>query len=817
MKTQIFLLLSFSLFLSTKIGHAQGLKMQVELDDPAQLYSFVQPQSVFLSEGEKFSLFDLKSGKKTYEVKIEDYEKKGPLKIIENKLFVSSDKKLNCYDVLSGSLLWAKEYNDIDQEEFNRITKVGTTLLLRYNNQLVAAGFNNGNELWRQNVAFAGKDFYILNAQKKFAIPLVGYKFGVYDFDTGKQLFEGKDFDWNSKLIQKGYPWMSLTKDEHYGLFLLDEYVAVMDFTANELCAKVKISYDSDFPPVLPLSKGSLILGSKKLVYMNDLNGGLTEIPASVGDFRTYDVMTVGTKEILVAGLKNSMLAVDLAGGKILWQSKEDDPIFEGYAHQYLKVEGSSIIFTYNNTGFSIGTDLFLMSVDAFTGKLNYKVPVANCKQAIMGFQRMMAKTSSKIDGTKNDVGYNNIGFNYSYFEKDGNLIIAIVSPYGMRTPEKRTDGGEGICIVDPKTGKILFSDYVELSEETSSQRKPGDYWVRPPFIDNDNIILLGDRSGAVWDLHAMKRLWYNQKCFKSGPMDVVVMDNVLYLKYGERAMSVNLSKEGGGLFSNYGMSVEESWSEEPFGFAAYDVNTGKMLWNVETLEDPGFLSRKFSLKNDFEPASKHIYFADEDNLYALQLNPGGGRYDWTYKYDANGMGNIPLKECYATKEFEIGEVNVGYSTIGTDLYRSEKTSLGGAEYNYFQEEIADAYDYLTYTSGYTVWGVAAKKCLGFIPDGKDILLVTKKAIALVDEASGKTVWKNEWSYDQDNVEFLPKVLEDKLVYCVDRQLKSVSMTDGRLRFQAKESSKPHFILSPDKKYMISIDEDGKVIKGYEL
>jgi hypothetical protein len=550
---------------------------------------------------------------------------------------------------------------------------------------------------------------------------------------------------------------------------------------------------------------------------MNNQNGSLSEVPVSVGDFRTYDIMTVGTKEILLAGLKNSMFAVDLAAGTILWQSKKDDPNFEGFAHRYVKVEGNNILFTHNNTGFSVGTDLFLMSVDAFTGKLNYKVPVANCKQAIMGFQRMMSGASSKIDGTRNDFGYDNIGFNYSSFEQNGNLIFAIVSPYGMRIPEKRTDGGEGICVIEPKTGKILFSDYVELSKETSAQRKPGDYWVRPPFINENNIILVGDGSIAVWDLSALKRCWFSQKTIKSNPMDAAVIDNVLYIKFGIRAMNVNLSKDAGGLFADYGLNIEESWSEEPFGFSAYDMNGGALLWSTETAEDPGFLSTAFSFKNDYNIASKRLYFADEENLYALQLYRGGGKYDWTYKFGANGVGSIPLKEIYAIKEFPIGEVNVGYSAIGTTAYRSETTNIGGSEYQNFQEEIADAYDYLKYTSGGTVWGVAAKKCLGFMPREKNILLLANKGIALVEVASGKTMWKTEWPYNQDNVQFLPKVLQDKMIYCVDRQLKSISIIDGSIRFQIKESKRPHFILSPDNKYLISIDEEGKVIKGYEL
>jgi hypothetical protein len=47
--------------------------------------------------------------------------------------------------------------------------------------------------------------------------------------------------------------------------------------------------------------------------------------------------------------------------------------------------------------------------------------------------------------------------------------------------------------------------------------------------------------------------------------------------------------------------------------------------------------------------------------------------------------------------------------------------------------------------------------------------------------------------------------------------LTDIDMNNGSVRFEAKESKRPHFIVSPGKKYIVSLDEDGKIIKGYEL
>jgi len=151
-------------------GYAQGLKIQVELDNPVKLYSYVNAQSIFLSEGEKSRLVDLKSGKNIYELKVEEYQEKGLLKVIDNKFFVSSERKVNCYDVVTGQLLWAKEFHDIEQQYFTEVVNVGSTLLLRYGGVLLAIDIANGNELWYQNIKLNPKinpSFILLKEQNK--------------------------------------------------------------------------------------------------------------------------------------------------------------------------------------------------------------------------------------------------------------------------------------------------------------------------------------------------------------------------------------------------------------------------------------------------------------------------------------------------------------------------------------------------------------------------------------------------------------------------------------------------------------------------
>jgi outer membrane protein assembly factor BamB len=808
------------LLLALSTARAQGLRLQVEMENPIRLHSFTKTQSLFVSEGERSFLYDLNTGKKLYELKQENYEPKGLLSVIGDKFLVSSEKEINCYDIASGRRLWARNYHDIDQEYFASLVQAENPLVLLYGGVLLVIDPSTGNEIWYQTFKFnagVSVNFKILNKQKKFFALLEDDKIAVYDLATGKQLGEVGEFEISSTMVEKKYSYYSLTADERYGIFLLDEHVAVMDFAQNKEVGRVEISYDSDVSPIVPTEAGCVVLGKKKIVFVNAKTGALSEVPASVGDFRTYQIMTVGGREVLVAGLKDAMFALDLAGGKVLWQTKDDDPNFEGYAHRYIKAEGNSVIFTYNNTGMSIGTDLFLMSVDAFTGKLNYKIPVANSGQAIMGLQRTMANFVANNEGTTSDFGYDNIGFDYSFLEYNGNLVLAIASPHEMHLPEKRTGGGEGVCVIDPKTGRVLFADYLALSYEVAEQRTGANINVQEPILERDKLVLVGNEFCAVWDLSSMKRMWLSEKLFENASKDIAVIDNVLYIKFGYRRMDVKLTKEPAAFFANYGLKVEEAWDEKPYAIAAYDLLSGKRLWIVETKEDPGFATYLRPMMGSYHAPTKRLYFSGETGVFALQMRRDGGKYDWTYDLAANGLGKIPLEESYAMKEFPIGEWQSSYSFSGGALYRTDEAELGGAGYDDFQKEARDAYDYLTFSSAGTVWGVTATKCLRFAPVKENFLVIADKGIALVNSGDGRTVWKSAWEYDQEGLQLLPVVLGDKLVYCLDRKLTSISMANGSKRLQVEESKRPHFIFSPDGKHIVTIDDDGEVIKGYEL
>ena len=120
--------------------------MQAELDNPIKFHHFTNNQSVFINEGEKSSLYGLRSGKKVYELKPEDYEQKGLSTVIDGNYWVSTEKNINCYDVVTGKLLWSKRYHDIDQEYFAGLDIYKNVILLSYGGVVLCVDRKSADE-----------------------------------------------------------------------------------------------------------------------------------------------------------------------------------------------------------------------------------------------------------------------------------------------------------------------------------------------------------------------------------------------------------------------------------------------------------------------------------------------------------------------------------------------------------------------------------------------------------------------------------------------------------------------------------------------
>lgn len=816
----VFVLAVFSCF----IASAQIPKWKLDVGEQIKDYSFLKDgKFLFLTNYEYSWLFNSETGEKVYELREKEFEKTGVHQLVGEKYLIGTDNDLKCYEALTGNLVWKQEYAKVSQDEFSDLDWLGNTLVVRYGKIHLGIDLSTGEELWRTNIEYNGDiskkggwNYKKLEKQNLLIALMDDDLLGLFQFSYGKKVFEGKEYEIRDELVEKSRRYFYVSPDERYLVFLLDKQMAVVDAVEKKELIRIPMKYDTDYETIIETSKGCVVLGKENLVFVNDSTGATAEVKAAVSDFRTYEVMKVGDNDIFFAGLEDGMFAIDLNAGKVLWQTKEKDPKFEGYAHRYLKIDGNSLLMTYTNGG-TQGTPFCLMSIDVTTGNINYQTPTIFMSRIYTpGILRSIGKfLLGTVAGQKHSFGYENIGFDYTITEFEGNLVFSTVSKAMIIHPETKDEGGEGIVIVDPKTGQIIFKDYVQLTDYSYSAQATNEAPVFNPMIDKNMAVLLGDEAIAVYDLSAKNRMLFSKETLKGVPADATIVDNILYIKFGSYKFDVKLDPPDG-IFGYLGMKIDKRWDEDPYGFAAYDITSGKQLWWIETKVDPGFLTPMFSLKNNYDSSSKRLYFADEENIYALQMKPDGGRFDYTFNLDKNGLGEMPMKETFAIQEWPIGSKSTtttygyGYSITTTT------TSIGGAEYDKYVSNLEEADAACQYKGfGNTIWGAVAKKCLRAVYAGSHIFTIGQDALSLINAADGTVIWKHVWEYDPKGIQYLPKIFNGKLVYCLDRKLTCVDLVNGETLWQNKEAKRPIFFNAPNEKYLYVIDEEE--IRGYEL
>ncbi|HSP86906.1 MAG TPA: PQQ-binding-like beta-propeller repeat protein [Ignavibacteriaceae bacterium] len=826
------------LFISLQI-FSQAPKWKVELGEAIKNYDFInEGKYLFFTNGEYVWCYNASTGDKIWEMEVNDFNIDGIHSLVGELYVVNSGNNLQCFDALTGKKLWENSYEGIDQGDFTSFEFIEKNAVLRYGEDHLGIDLSSGKEIYRMKIEYWGElvnkgtfNYSVLSQQKRMLVMEDGEKASLYDIANGNKLFTGEDFDINEELITSGNLWLYKSPGQSHLLFVLDNGAAVIDVANKKEIARKEFDINGEMNVLIPTTSGCAVLGTEKIVHFNFETGQVNELDFPVEDFRTLNSYDVNGKSVLVVSMADQMAGIDVAKGQILWQTKEDDPDFEGYAHKYILQDGSNIIFTYNRARLvstESGTYIYIMSIDALTGKLNYKTTVLLSQATLTGFQRSLAKTfatafsavmgvgsmgtaptGEAMDMVNQMMGYQNIGFDYDVFEFNGNLIVASRTNVDMWDPSTRDGDGEGFVSVDPKTGKINYKTYFEIAEGIN----PNELGVlASSIIEGDNIYLAGEERLIGFNLKTGKKLWEIGENL-GFVTDLAVIDGLLYAKFGKQQYNVGLDKDD--------IKVTKAWDEDPFGFHAVDPSSGKILWTVNTETDPALVTPQYSIYNYYNQKDKRLYYADEQNIYALKLGQNGGSFDWTFNFDQNGVGEMEYEKTFAVKETWVGsEVQThSYSTsLGGGWVMTTTSQTGGLDEEgtgQFLEDVSGAEISGTYTSWGNIWGVTAKRCLRVLYDGKRILVIGPDAISLIDAKSGNSVWKKEWDYNQKAVDFIPHIANGKIIYCVEEQLELVDLGNGNEVWKAEESDKSRFFLSPDEKFFFSINDE--TIAGYEI
>ena len=525
-KIFLFSFLAVVSFAVSFAGDSQGAAWKTNFGKPIKAVRFLDDSThILLASSESIGLFEAVSGKKVWEMELKGMAKKGIKYVLHgNKFLISTPKTVQCYDAMTGTRLWETEVPGVDQDDYKSADKGSpNVIMIRYEDQRVLFDMSTGKILLNVtiNADLKGEGGYVLYdlaKQGKEIVMLKGDKLGMFDVNTGAQLFAGEKYEANSDLVKKHFAWTYQSPDDNAILFVLEDEVAVIDAVHNKELVRRKLKIDGSHEVLVPTTQGCAVFTKDQLVHFNFQNGSTTEVNVPFADIRSMQSYVVDGKDILLISLKNKMIAIDPVEAKVVWQSKDADPNFEGFAHRYILQDGSRAIITYNrprDNGNEEGTYLYLMGLNLLTGTVDYKTPVALGKKVVsheggllgsIGRVYLAAATLGLSEAVRGaDFGFSDIGFDYDITQMDNKLVVGIVTSADMLNPETRSGSGEGFCAVDMKTGAVVYKNYFPILDGAEKKTSTA--------IVNGNVVYCTGKDRVLaFDFSTGKKLWTLEK-----------------------------------------------------------------------------------------------------------------------------------------------------------------------------------------------------------------------------------------------------------------------------------------------------------------
>lgn len=813
----------FALFLAFVANTFAQQIWKKELEEEVKIIEFLDSDTkLFIAAQDYIYLFDTETGKSVYEIELEDYLDKALYNLVGTTFLVApNDETILAIDALTGKEKWKKQYEDLDQDDFTQLHNIGGNPVIQYGSLHIATDLATGKFLWGNNYSYDGEisllggwNYKEFESKGSFMIITPDETAILVDAKTGNTYGSFGNFEPEEDMVKSTVPWTFTDKKENYILFTLDDELLAIDVKTGKTAIRTEMDWDKGISPFIQVENGVIVLGEDKIIYLNTENGRNSTINVKVEDFRTYSIFYEGDNSYLFAGFKNQLMAIDLTSGSVLWKSKEDDDNFKGYAHRYLEMKDNKLLmsYVYGENPPNGGTWIRALSVDVKTGKVNYNTkPLILSETYINSFVRMVSSFAPDPFGFSK---WNNLGFWYTSTVVDNKLILSVSHRGTMLNPTTREDGGDGIAVVDTKTGAILLEDYNELNDYGSADGKSVDR-IESKWI-GDKYLVSGNIRSALYDMKTMKKVWLSDKYEERYIVDAEMLGDDIYYKYGFLDFTVKLTPPG--LIGWFGASIDvkENDEEDPHGVMSLDSKTGKLKWDTELDKDPAFATPNFSLAKYYSIKNKTLLYSDEENIYALGSN---GKYNWKKNYDDLGIGSIPYDKIYAVHEEFLSHDYTTTSTYTSGGYRWKvtrtETSKDYEGISKFVEQMGTSDASLVYKSGANYWGATAKKTLGLFVGGEDVLVLGSKGVARLDRLSGDVKWKTDWDYDADEVELTPTFVGDKIVYCFSEKLEVVDYATGKKEWSAEEDSDAKFIISPTGKFIFTLDKED--IIGYGI
>ncbi|TAK58276.1 MAG: hypothetical protein EPO24_08695, partial [Bacteroidetes bacterium] len=435
-------------------------------------------------------------------------------------------------------------------------------------------------------------------------------------------------------------------------------------------------------------------------------------------------------------------------------EKKEEE--LEGILTNYKVLDNGKKVLAYykrkNVMGGNSGTHFDLVCLETTSGNIVYKQEIAMTTYApVEGIANFFSKTMLG----QNIIHAHDYFFVFDEYEVEGDIVFLIrgtAGAGGMCNPETRDDDGEGLVRINLQTGQIKYRSYFPLNSV-------GFRWSEVNFNINDapkptvvegKIYIVGAERVVCADLKTGNIVWKIDEDL-GFPTTWFFHDNTIFLKVGKQAFNAAVDAKSGD------MNVSKAWNKDPYNIYAIDPANGKILWTIEFENDPAL-----GMDIVFDEKSKTLYGADEEELFAVKLSrDAGGKKAWTFNFDKDGkIGELEHEECYAVTQSVSSSSSLtftgsGLSTSTTTHYEASaelvlEPVFRGDHFTIFGPDGVCSVGLDGKLQWATEWNWAGKKVTlrpSFLSSGY-IAYMVKEDIQLIDEKSGKLLWKEEDDYD---------------------------------------------------------------------
>lgn len=701
---------------------------------------------------------------------------------IENgKYFLlHANKDIFLVETAGGNTVWSAVIEDYEKKGL-KILWDDKQYIVAKDESLISYDALTGNVNWEQSYkGFWQKDYKEHEQTSAGVLINYGKRILRVDMSNGNELWRA-DVKLNKDRDEKGEQniyAVSTTAGERF-LIATEEGVLLLDAnTGNEIWKNKEDLTDEEHLDAVTIigSKALLFFDNDMIVFINLTDG--KEIFSKKQDLDDVEgfslIENVNNKDYLLLSLEDSQIMFDLKEEKLIWEKTDD--VLEGILIDSEPVDGGKqLLCHFFKRGVRIGSTLSLVKLETETGNIIFNEPIAWTSFAVSSFA-MSLRNWGKDEKPRYEMG-----FEYDIYN-DGDdavyLIKGTSGASGMANPLTKDEPGEGLVKINKSTGEVKYRSYFEVNSEGISFSKLSGYGLKDQpetkIIEN-NIYIAGTDRIISGDLNTGKVNWLVEDI--TLPSNWWINENTLFLQSGKTYHQTTVNAKGADV------DVKKIWNESPFMLYAFDISNGSIIWKNKFDED-----LNYGMNPVYVESTKMLYCSDSENLFAVKLDrSSGGKKSWSFNYDDDGdVGELELEDRYAVHQKKTTTFDL-FGAITGGLKKGIKSGYSADIELVLRSEFR--------RDNFVVFG----------PDG----------ICAVD-LNGKKLWLTKWDWKRTQVQLNPKFLQNgKIVYMLRDNIQCIDEKTGQLLWSEKDDSDAEAMLSPDEKFIITIDK--KYVNAYNV